>query len=97
MKVSKGGFQPEIAADLRLLNSLHGSGPTMFIPGFDFKSSGNSENLFSGEPSVNELQANRRLELGAREVLWDRWASAVIQAWGSRDKNREPVFGGAPC
>ena len=35
MKVSKGQSQPEIVADIRLLNSLHGSGFTIFVPGFD--------------------------------------------------------------
>ena len=38
MKV-KGYSQPEIAADIRLLNSLHGSGiMTILIPGFDYDS-----------------------------------------------------------
>ena len=35
MKVSKGQSQPEIVAEFRLLNSLHGSGFTIFVPGFD--------------------------------------------------------------
>ena len=36
MKVSKGQSQPEIVADVRLLDSLHGSGiTTILIPGFD--------------------------------------------------------------
>ena len=38
MKASKGQSQPEIAADLRLLGSLHGSGSTILIPGFDYDS-----------------------------------------------------------
>ena len=29
---SKGQSQPQIAADIRLLNSLHGSGSTMLVP-----------------------------------------------------------------
>ena len=36
MKVSKGQSQPQIAAEFRLLNSSHGSGPTILIPGFDY-------------------------------------------------------------
>ena len=36
MKVSKGQSQPEIVADIRLLNSLHGVGSTILIPGFDY-------------------------------------------------------------
>ena len=40
MKVSKGQSQPEIVADVRLLNSLHGSGFTIFVPGFDCDSNG---------------------------------------------------------
>ena len=35
MKDSKGQSQPEIVADIRLSNSLHGSGFTIFVPGFD--------------------------------------------------------------
>ena len=35
MKVSKGQSEPEIVADLRLSYSLHGSGFTIFVPGFD--------------------------------------------------------------
>ena len=35
MKVSKGQSQSEIAADIRLLNSLHVSGFTICVPGFD--------------------------------------------------------------
>ena len=35
MKVSKGQSQPEIVADIRLLNSLHGSGSTILLPGFE--------------------------------------------------------------
>ena len=36
MKVSKGRSQPEIAADIRLLNPVHGSGiTTILVPGFD--------------------------------------------------------------
>ena len=38
MKVSKGQPQPELAADIRLLYSLHGSGSIMLIPGFDYDS-----------------------------------------------------------
>ena len=38
MKVSKGQSQPEIVAELRLLNSLHGSGWTILIPGSDYDS-----------------------------------------------------------
>ena len=33
--VSKGQSQPEVVADIRLLNSLHGFGQTILIPGFD--------------------------------------------------------------
>ena len=40
MKMSKGYSQPEIAADIRLLNSVHGSGSTILIPGFDYDSVG---------------------------------------------------------
>ena len=35
LKVGKGQSQPEIAADIRLLHSLHGSGFTILIPGFE--------------------------------------------------------------
>ena len=35
MQVSKERSQAEIAADIRLLGSLRGSGSTIFAPGFD--------------------------------------------------------------
>ena len=36
MKVSKEQSQPEIVADIRLLNPLHGSGiTTILVPGFE--------------------------------------------------------------
>ena len=35
MKLSKGQSQPEKAANIRLCISLHGSGSTILIPGFD--------------------------------------------------------------
>ena len=43
MKVSTGRSQPEIAADIRLLNSVRGSGSSIFIPGFDYDSHGDGK------------------------------------------------------
>ena len=38
--------QPEMVAGIRLLNSLHGSGSTVLIPGFDCDSNGTQQSGF---------------------------------------------------
>ena len=74
MKVSKGRSQPEIAADIPLLNSLHGSGSTILVSGFDCDSPVGGPPLF-----LNSLwRTSCSPASTTREPCWDAIAVFLL-------------------
>ena len=78
MKVSKGQSQPKIAA-ADLLDSLHGSGFTILIPGFDCGSNGN------GVLSVclSNLHQKKVAPQKQRRGSQNRWFALTPKRWGT--------------
>ena len=62
---------PEIVADIRLLSSLHGSGSTIFVPGFDYDSGDGGVGVGGGRTSEVDYAVACRVTLASEVGAWE--------------------------